>query len=150
MSETARIRITDPEAVVMRSVSPTFFKNGMVVDEAFRVNPQRDGSKLSVSQESKISPDDFIREVSRIRKAPAGLARLSVEEVEGIPISQSTQPELGQEVGLTVWDDSMLNDVPDHHAHIEHDLVMGDDHLRKAVRKILAARANRNGRFYKN
>lgn len=149
MTDDKRTQILDATAIMMRSVSPHFFRNGEILEEAFRVSPERDGTRLSVSQESKIAPEDLISEIAARRKCPAGLARLAVDEIVSVPLSDSVQPELGDEPALSVWDDSMNDSVPDHHAHIDHKLVMENDDLRKTVRKMLANRANENGQFYK-
>lgn len=149
MTEDRKKIILDRAAVVMRSVSPRFYRDGKILEEAFRVAPERDRTRLSVSQESKISPDDLIKEISARRNKPAGLARLTVDEIMTVPLGDHVQPELGEEATLSVWDDSMNESVPDHHAFIEHKLVMHDANLRKTIRKILAARANQNQQFFK-
>lgn len=152
-------RITEPEQTILRVINAQHFDNGVVTAEAFTLSTN-DKCRLSVNQEGKITPSDALEQKSatvRARKEkegkpftpPPAVARMTVGEIEGIPLP-TEEGELydSEQSALSVWDDSMLDDSPDSHAYIDFKLAYQPRKRRKAIYNRLAAISNQNGNLF--
>lgn len=152
-------RISNREEDTLRVVVHQFYDNGLVTAEAFSPT-KNDQFHLSVSRQSVISAGEALQskaDIIRERKqkenkpfvSPPAVACVSVGEIEDIPLpAEDGELVATDETALSVWDDSMMPDVPHHHGYVDFEKTYEPRKRRKAVTKRLAYLANNNGKLY--
>lgn len=152
-------QLTEPDLVILRIINAQHFDNGIVTRAAFALS-SNDNYKLSVNQESRITPGDALEQKSAILRArkesegkpftpPPAVARMTVGEIEDIPLpTEEGELQDGEQAALSVWDDSMLEGTPESHAYLDFERTYEPKERRKAVYNRLAAIANQNGKLF--
>nr|WP_256938701.1 endo-1,4-beta-xylanase [Rhodococcus qingshengii] len=157
MSETVREQIIAPDKVLFRPIVRAWVPDGVVTPAAFKLTQKDkdDSNRLSIARGDAATAEDAYNErAEAIKKRcdengkpyrpPVGVLSVTVDEVESIEIkspegSQARQP-------LTAWDDSMNDDIPDTHGHIDYnELPPSDRGAYDFAAKALLARAVENG-----
>lgn len=153
-------RLTEPELMILRVINAQHFDNGIVTGTAFALSTN-DNYKLSVNQERKITPSEALAQKSASIQArkesegkpftpPPAVARMTVAEIEGIPMP-TVEGELhdSEESALSVWDDSMLEGTSGSHAYLDFERTYEPRKRRKAVYNRLARISNQNGKIFR-
>ena len=132
MSEFRRERITDADMELLRPIIANWYRDGVVDPQAFKLSTadKNDSYRLSIARGEATTPEQAYNDRAASIKArcdakgttyspPVGVLAVSVEEVESVEIKS---PEgSASRTPLTVWDDSMNDDRPDDHGHIDFD-----------------------------
>lgn len=142
MSEDAtlfkRERIVVGERELLRPIIKAWYNDGVVDPQAFNLSSadKKDNNRLSIVRGNVTTPEQaYIARAASIKTRcdalgkpytpPVGVLAVTVEEVESIELespegSRSRRP-------LTAWDDSMNDDRPDDHGHVDFDDVPPSD-----------------------
>lgn len=149
-----RIRITDGDEQLLRPVIANWVVDGIVAPDAFKLSSadKRDSNHLSIARNSATTPERAYRDrAGRIEKRcnetgasykpPVGVLAVTVDDVESIEVKTSSTRK-----PLTVWDDSMNDNVPDDHGHIDYnDVPPSDRGAHDLAAKTLLAKALEHG-----
>ncbi|WP_109523549.1 endo-1,4-beta-xylanase [Nocardia aurea] len=133
-----RERMTDGNEQLLRPIIARWCVNGVVVPDAFKLSAadKKDSNHLSIGRGSAMTPEQAYHDRAKFIQTrcnangrpympPVGVYAVTVDEVESIEIKSSDGDLVRQP--LTVWDDSMNDDVPDDHGHIDYNGVPPSD-----------------------
>lgn len=157
MSEDAiRERMEFGETELLRPIISVWYDDkGVVAPQAFNLSSadKADFNRLSIVRGDATTAEQayadraaFIKArcdaMGKEYKAPAGVLAVTVEEAESVEIKSSE----GGRTPLTVWDDSMNDDRPDDHGHIDFNNVPADNKgACQFVAKAMLVRAEARG-----
>jgi hypothetical protein len=133
-----RERIVVGETDLLRPIIDAWYSDGVVDPQAFNLSSadKKDLNRLSVVRGDVTTPEHaYAARASAIKARceakgtrylpPVGVLAVTVEEVESVEIKS---PEgSASRTPLTAWDDSMNNDRPDDHGHIDFNDVPASD-----------------------
>ncbi|MEV5832868.1 endo-1,4-beta-xylanase [Nocardia sp. NPDC052112] len=159
--ESVRERITDPDQELLRPIIRPWVTNGVIAPDAFNISQtdrKHDFNRMSIARSVATTPEQAYKDRAnaikerceqndKIYQAPAGVLAVTVEEVESVEVkspqgSESRHP-------LTAWDDSMNDNRPDDHGHIDfNEIPPGDKGACLLAAKALLDRAKKRGWKY--
>jgi len=143
------------EAELLRPIISAWFNAGVVDPQAFNLSSadKKDSNRLSIVRGDVTTPEQaYTDRASSIEKRcaeqgkvfmpPVGVLAVTVDEVETVEIKSSE----GSRTPLTVWDDSMNDNRPDDHGHIDfNDVPATDKGACLLAAKTMLARAQARG-----
>ncbi|PTR24204.1 hypothetical protein C8K36_108219 [Rhodococcus sp. OK519] len=125
-----RERIDVGETELLRPIIDAWCIDGVVDPQAFNLSSadKKDFNRMSVVRGDVTTPEQaYLARATSIRARcdasgksytpPVGVLAVTVEEVESVEIKSPAGSE--DRTPLTVWDDSMNDDRPDDHGHID-------------------------------
>ncbi|MFD4181981.1 endo-1,4-beta-xylanase [Rhodococcus sp. NPDC058514] len=142
MSEDATVfrreRIVAGETELLRPIIGVWCNDGVVGPDAFNLSSadKKDFNRLSIVRGDATTPEQaYMARAASIKARcdasgkpytpPVGVLAVTVEEVESIEIKSPAGSE--SRWPLTVWDDSMNDDRPDDHGHVDFNDVPPSD-----------------------
>ncbi|KAF0846477.1 endo-1,4-beta-xylanase [Nocardia caishijiensis] len=137
--EILREPITVPTEELLRPIISNWFTNDVIDPSAFNISTtdrKHDNNRMSIARGSATTPEQaYQAKLNAIKErceplgkpynAPIGVLAVTVEEVESVEVKSPHGGEARQP--LTVWDDSMNENRPDDHGHIDFNAVPADD-----------------------
>lgn len=152
-----RERIVVGETELLRPIIDAWCNDGVVDPQAFNLSSadKKDFNRMSVVLGDVTTPEQAYAARATSIKArcdasgksytpPVGVLAVTVEEVESVEIKSSEGNE--DRTPLTVWDDSMNDDRPDDHGHIDfNDVPPTDKGACLLAAKTMLAKAQARG-----
>lgn len=130
VSVVRRERIVVGKTELLRPIINAWWNDGVVDPQAFNLSSadKRDFNRMSVVRGDVSTPEQaYTARATSIRARcdesgksytpPVGVMAVTVEEVESVELKSPEGSE--DRTPLTAWDDSMNDDVPDDHGHID-------------------------------
>ncbi|UGT54999.1 endo-1,4-beta-xylanase [Nocardia asteroides] len=138
-SDIIRVPMTVPTEELLRPIISNWFTNGVIDPSAFNISTtdrKLDNNRMSIARGSATTPEHAyqaklgaIKErcelVGKPYNAPVGVLAVTVEEVESVEVKSPQGGVVRQP--LTAWDDSMNENRPADHGHIDFSSVPADD-----------------------
>jgi hypothetical protein len=157
VSALRRERIDVGEMELLRPIIHAWCNEGVVDPQAFNLSSadKKDLNRMSIARGDVTTPEQaYMARAASIKARcddagkpftpPVGVLAVTVEEVESVEIKSPEGSE--SRMPLTVWDDSMNDDRPDDHGHIDfNDVPPTDKGACLLAAKTMLAKAQARG-----